>query len=444
MGSFQPATMPILSRGQFLREMQAWSLLPVMLGLIEGSVAGVLVKIGFAPLVAAGDLSKTSLDIAVALLAAAPAFANILNFVWATLSYGRAKIRFAVSLMTVTAILVSTVAVAPRSAFGLWLIVLSIVGARVCWSGVISLRSTIWRANYPSRDRARMAGNFSAVQAVTMSCSALVLGQALEMWDDAFRIAYPLGALLGLLGAWSYSRLRVRGHRALLASEKSHAALSKAGAVFDPAAFVRVLRDDARFRSYMSAMFVFGFGNLMIMAPLVILMTERFSLTERPSMIIASAIPLGLMPVAIPFWSQLFDRTNILVYRSVHCWTYVAAIGLILVAALTRQSVLLYLSSVFLGVANAGGVLGWNLGHHDFAPKHLASYYMGVHVTLTGLRGMMAPFLAVPLYRWFEYWRPGMGGLVFGVCLLFTLTGAVWFQFIRRRYAGTMERGLDS
>ena len=66
MGSFHPATMPLLSRGQYPRELQAWTLVPVMMGLIEGSVAGVLVKIGFAPLVATGELTETSLDVAVA------------------------------------------------------------------------------------------------------------------------------------------------------------------------------------------------------------------------------------------------------------------------------------------------------------------------------------------------------------------------------------------
>jgi len=440
ISSYRPATMPILSRGQYPRELQAWTLLPIMLGLVEGSVTSVLVKLGFDDLVATGAVSSGSLDAAVAILAASPAFANVLNFVWATLSHGRHKVRFAVNLMSLTAALVAIVSIAPRSAFGLWLTVVAIVLSRVCWSGVITMRSTIWRANYPPNTRARMAGNFSAVQAITMASTAVLLGQMLERWDEAYRIAYPLGALFGLAGAWSFMRLRVRGHRSLLQSERDHRAETRGGALFDPAAFIRILVHDARFRWYMSAMFVFGFGNLMVLPALVLVLTEQFALTEAPSMLITAAIPLGLMPVFIPFWSHYLDRTNILEFRSVHCWCFVSMIVVILVATLTNQVWLLFVAAVLKALAMAGGVLGWNLGHHDFAPRHIAAQYMGVHVTLTGLRGMIAPLLAVPLYRFFEHRVHGSGGLIFAVCLVFSLTGALWFQLLRMRYAGDMTR----
>ncbi|NRA58793.1 MAG: hypothetical protein HRU13_11830, partial [Phycisphaerales bacterium] len=44
------------------------------------------------------------------------------------------------------------------------------------------------------------------------------------------------------------------------------------------------------------------------------------------------------------------------------------------------------------------GVLAWNLGHLDFAPTGRESQYMGVHVTLTGVRGALAPMIGVSVY----------------------------------------------
>ncbi len=53
---------------------------------------------------------------------------------------------------------------------------------------------------------------------------------------------------------------------------------------------------------------------------------------------------------------------------------------------------------VITGIVNGGGSLAWQLGHNDFAPRDQLSTYMGIHVTLTGVRGAFAPFLGMALY----------------------------------------------
>ena len=70
------------------------------------------------------------------------------------------------------------------------------------------------------------------------------------------------------------------------------------------------------------------------------------------------------------------------------------------------------LSRVVLGVARGGGMLAWQLGHNDFADRDRVGLYMGVHASLTGLRGALAPFLGMLLY---VGWSPtSMGGIEFG------------------------------
>ncbi|MCX7065941.1 MAG: hypothetical protein NT024_15565, partial [Proteobacteria bacterium] len=50
------------------------------------------------------------------------------------------------------------------------------------------------------------------------------------------------------------------------------------------------------------------------------------------------------------------------------------------------------------GIVNGGGSLAWQLGHNDFAPREQVAAYMGIHVTLTGVRGAFAPFLGMAMY----------------------------------------------
>jgi len=78
-----------------------------------------------------------------------------------------------------------------------------------------------------------------------------------------------------------------------------------------------------------------------------------------------------------------------------------------------------------------GGVLAWNLGHQHFAPAHRDGEYMSVHVTLNGIRGLLAPVCAwwlVSLFKGFGYGT----SWVFAVCFAVNMIGALGFVRMAR------------
>ncbi len=430
IGSFRPAAMPHLSRGHYLRELPAWAFLPIMIGAVEGGVVGVVANNAFAD-----HVPKIALEYAVATLAGAGAFANILSFAWARWAHGRNKIRFLVALMLAVCVMVGMIAAAPLNTAGLVLLVAGVVGARVCWSGVAMLRSTVWRANYPRADRARIAGKFATIQSVMTVTIALLIASVMEKNEHLFRFIYPAAAGLGAIGAIFYSRMRVRGHRALLLAELDAPLTQRPS--FNPRGVLRVLADDRRYRRFMTSQFVFGVGNMMTMAPIILVVKDVFGLGYLGGILITSIIPFACMTFAISGWSRFMDRMHIIQFRAMHSWVFVVTAALLAVATLTQTAALLFGAAALRGIAFGGGVLAWNLGHHDFAPPHRASEYMAVHVTLTGLRGLIAPFLGVSLYRLLEA-NGFNGGWTFGVCLVLSAIGAFGFVLMWRQ-----ERGGD-
>jgi MFS family permease len=91
---------------------------------------------------------------------------------------------------------------------------------------------------------------------------------------------------------------------------------------------------------------------------------------------------------------------------------------------------------VIVGVVNGGGSLAWQLGHNDFAPKDQLTAYMGIHVTLTGLRGAFAPFLGTALYLgWSNQGAlPDFAGIGHYVFLVSAVLGVVaWRGFDKLR-----------
>jgi hypothetical protein len=75
---------------------------------------------------------------------------------------------------------------------------------------------------------------------------------------------------------------------------------------------------------------------------------------------------------------------------------------------------------IFEGLALSGGAIAWNIGHLHFADDDKAELYMGIHVSLTGLRGLIAPFLGTLVYEYF-------GSVVFLLGFLVSCIGYVIF-----------------
>jgi len=421
-------------RANYARELLSWAFLPVMLGVVEGGTISIVVKKHFSDI---PDLPTAWLNIAVAAVTAAPAMANISSFLWAALSNGRAKVPFIAALQVATALSVGLLALAPQSALGLLLFTIGVVVARICWSGVITIRTGVWRANYPHADRARIAGRMATVQAVVLAATGLVVGSAMDFSPRSFLVIFPAAAAVGLVGNAIYRRVRLRGQRRLARAERDGRREDRP--TLNPMSVVRVLRSDPPYRRYMTWMFLFGLGNLMLSAPLAIVLEERLQATYIEGILVAAVIPLAMMPLIIPIWARLLGRLHVVQFRSIHGWSFVLASGTLFVADLLRSFPLFCIASAFLGVGFAGGVLAWNLGHHDYAPPHRDGQYMGVHVTLTGLRGIMAPFLAVGLYEWLSARDLGSG--VFLACLLINLVGLAGFIAMAREVKSPRAAG---
>jgi hypothetical protein len=100
---------------------------------------------------------------------------------------------------------------------------------------------------------------------------------------------------------------------------------------------------------------------------------------------------------------------------------------------------------IVLGIANGGGMLAWNLGHHDFARGADAALYMGVHVTLTGVRGAFAPFLGTLIYTGMSapFVIPGVGAWIFLIMTIPTIYGAWMFVALNASLARQRQR-LDA
>lgn len=424
VADFHPRALPPMLRANYAHELYSGMLLPLMLGALEGGTMAIVVKKMFTGV---EGIDPTAVDYAVAAVSAAPNVANLSSFLWAALAHGRGKVAFISMLQLVTCACVLLAAFVPVTTMGLVLLSALVFVSRVAWTGVITVRAVIWRNNYPRASRAIIAGRMSAVQSLVLALAGLLIGTALDFRADSFRVLFPVLALTGVVGNSIWNKVRLRGQRVLQQAETGSGSLT---ARIDPRNLLQLLRDDRLYARFMWWMSIFGLGSLLVGPPQVLVLNDQFHTSYLEGILVTTVIPLVVMPLAMPVWSRLLARTHVVEFRSVHGWTFVAGSAAIWLASLTGSMTLMYASSVLLGIGFAGGSLAWNLGHHDFAPSHRDSEYMAIHVTLNGLRGAVAPFLAVLLYD--PLARMGAGAWFFLVCTLVNAIGVLGFRSMRR------------
>lgn len=412
------------------RELIAWAFLPMMMGAVDGGVVGILTKGLFE-----GHVQALLLDWSVATLAAAQGFANISSFLWAAISHGRHKVRFITLLKILIVFFIGSVAFVPQTTSGLFFLLASVIGTRVCYTGIVTLRTTVWQANYPRANRTMVAGKIATVQSLVLVGVAFGIGQVMDINDQSFRWVYPVAASFGLLGAWIYSRVRVKNHKSLLEQERNSADQVS----ILPWKTFSLLKEDIPFAKYMSCQFVLGVGNLMLTAPLVVILADQFKLDYLGEILIMTIIPIMMIPLSTPLWAKLLNRTHILSFRSIHSWFFVVSSVCMGLSISANYVTGLWIGAAIRGIAFGGGVLAWNLGHQDYASVEQSGRYMGLHVTLTGIRGLLAPAAGMGLYTLLHSNGMTSGPVVFYVGAGLSALGGVGFIVLAKTQRNTSK-----
>lgn len=439
-------TLPFMARRNYYNEFKhivPWS---VAAGLVEGQFASVVVSKTF---------GGSPLEIAIA--TSTPVAALMSSLIWGMLCIGRPKLRLLTFFTSGVVLCMGIVGAIPASPLGgVWFIA-QMAAAQVLMSGTVTVRSAVWKSNYPQAVRGRIAARLQAVRILLGNATVLIAARVCDIDPAGYRYIFPCAAIVGAIGIWLLPRIHVRGERnelrrhrrpradgdlrADLVEPFALTALLSPGHVFGR--MYRILREDRRFTQYCIAQLMTGISNLMTIAIVVVIVTQDLPFGAGWGFWISAGlidtIPRLVMLGSIGRWARLFDRVGVVRFRvaNVICWTMSLVFGLIAtIMALSSDRFggyflplavgLFVLRAIFYGLGRGGGALAWHLGHLHFAKPEEAELYMGIHVSLTGLRGLIAPLLGMWLYQL-------IGWPVWLIALAFSLASLSMFWFMAQR-----------
>ena len=419
---------PRLARRNFIAELGHTCLFGPVVGAVEGTLASVVASKTFdAP------------ELLTAFVFALPFFADVVNVCWSVVLRGRPRLQSLKLLVAGAA--VGTFSIALNSTawkpWAAWLFAGQVACTHLFLSGLITLRSSLWQANYPAAKRAQIAGRLQTLRMLLVLLTTAGLSVLFDRNPQYYRLVFPLIALLGLISLWPLRRLRVRGEKAELRRFRAHVArhhrpdTAHVGLVAGLKEAGAILRSDRAFASYMLAQFLLGSANFFTDPVLVNVLTRQLHFAYFESTLLLGQIPTALVLVSLPYWARMFDDVGVLRFRvrNSEFWlasclgvtVAMALIGLEQRAMFVPAMVILLIGRVLNGLARGGGAIAWTLGHLHFAREHQAELYLGIHVALTGLRGLVMPLLGWATYVY-------LGWYSFAIALGLALVSHILFR----------------
>ncbi len=263
-----------------------------------------------------------------------------------------------------------------------------------CPLGVVLMASTIplltqmFQDNYPDERRGSLFAAAVVSRIVASGAFSLLGGWLLDSFAGATALllfGFALSALGSALCLWLVP---------LRSPTEAESGMRLSGR---PA--FHLLVEDRMFRWTLISWMLMGFANL-FMVPLrvEVLANPAYGVSLEPLQV---ALVTGVVPnisrlVMSRVWGALFDRVNFFLLRIALNIGFMAGI-LTFFTGFGWTG--LVTGAVLFGVAMAGGDIAWSLWVTKIAPPERVADYMAVHTFFTGVRGIIAPFLAFQLIQ---------------------------------------------
>jgi len=249
--------------------------------------------------------------------------------------------------------------------------------------------NSIFQANYDPEQRGAIFGYLNGLQLLSILLGAFLGGMILNHEAQNYRLLIPAAGLAGIGALLLYAFLPVRR------MTYDQPLTTRIGVLDAYRNFFTALFRDRPFGRMELCFLIYGFGIIMLDPLIVIFVVDDLKLDYAQMATALGLVGQGTMLVAMPLLGRIYDRFHPTAVLSA------SVLGLLcfpLTLYFAHGVAGLYLAFLFRGVAMSGVNLVWNLGPIHFAQGKDSSNYMGVHMTLTGVRGLLAPIMGMGLY----------------------------------------------
>ncbi len=284
---------------------------------------------------------------------------------------------------------------------------------------ILPLINFLLKQNFNDNNFGRLYSIGSSWNKVIMLITAFVYGYFLDLSGDVYRFVLPFCSLMAFVSILLLTKIPLKED--LIREEK------KKSLVIDIKDSIRnsffILKDNKKFLFFEIAFMSYGFCFLSI-TPITALYFEKVLGLNYTSVAFYKNAYNVIAILMLPFFGKLIGAIDPRKFAAI---TYSSMMFFVLFLGITEFFpysftifnieifYMLIIAYSFHGIFAATMSLQWSIGSTYFCPKEEAANYQAVHLTLTGMRGFIAPILGISIYKIFGFFPTFMVGVGFAL-----------------------------
>ena len=240
----------------------------------------------------------------------------------------------------------------------------------------------VMRQIYPGEIRGKAMGSVRMAGSVATMLAATAGGKLLDL--IGFRMVFPVAAVAGVTASWIFGQIPY-----------PQPTVPGTGVRPRPGTnwrdFWRILKKEPQLRRYELGVSLFGFGNLMMLPLVPILLVDRFGVSNFFVGQLAFATALTRLS-SLYLWGHQIDRQGGL---KVACELLILMTIVPICYAMAAGPAPLFIAAIVTGCAMAGLELAVISSMIELAKGEDPAAVMAIHQTILGVRGVTAPLIGI-------------------------------------------------
>ena len=240
--------------------------------------------------------------------------------------------------------------------------------------------------------------------------TTIFFGKLLDWQTNSYKYVFVFFGLIGFLSIYIITQIPYKEPK-IKQIPRGKQFWKTVGRIFRDAVFI--LTKEKAFFDFERAMMVYGIGFMMALTVVTIYLSQQFHLSFT-EVALYKNITILISILSFPIFGRVMDDGGDPRKFAVVSFTFAALFyALLAVAGIVDNQIfigdyriIIFLLIAFLlqGLFSGSMALIWGIGATYFAPREEAARFHAVHLSLTGIRGIIGPLLGVLIKYLFGFY----------------------------------------
>ncbi len=289
-------------------------------------------------------------------------------------------------------------------------------------------QTAILQANYREGRRGELFGWAWTVTVALGGLGSLGVGALLDRFPGIYHLLLPLEGIMGACYCLTLAAIPPAA-RPAPPSCQSSGGLREA-----TARTIRVFKENPSYFRFQVNFMIYGLAFMVVLPAVPVLATRELGLDYTSFALARGILGPGIALLCMPWFGRKMDRIGPLRASALafaFFGFYPLFLGVSPWIGVPFHSFWFFGGFIFYGIAMGGLMVIWHMGSIYYAPPGMTATYQGIHVTMTGLRGLVGPLAGYLLLTYTGISAP------FAISVLLFFTAAL---LMRRQYLSEKNR----